>query len=281
MISPPGTAGPVEQGGAALRGEHDSGRELMGGCDDDGPHVAGEVRPHAVVVNGDRPDRQARRARHLACPVPARVLNGYRLAARAAQRPAHAADPVGCAGADGQVPWIRLRASGPRQVLREHPAKRLVSCRIGVSEVGYGQGGGGRPDRGRPAGGRKCSQVRQTRRHVDPPGRAYAGRRLFPAPGRSAAWHTDTSTRARPCLHVARGGELRVRLCYHPARAPEVCRQDAARRQQAAGGEPRTADCLTQCAGQPFVQRPGIVRPEAERNAGVEIGLVITHLSGS
>lgn len=60
-----------------------------------------------MVVNGDRPDRQARRARHLACPVPARVLHGDRLAARAAQRPADAADPVGCAGADGQVPWIR------------------------------------------------------------------------------------------------------------------------------------------------------------------------------
>src|ERR1700722_14797677 len=40
---PPGTAGPVEQGAAELRGEHDSGRKLMRGCDDDGPHVSREV----------------------------------------------------------------------------------------------------------------------------------------------------------------------------------------------------------------------------------------------
>ena len=141
--------------------------------------------------------------------------------------------------------------------------------------------GGGRADRGRPAGGRECPQVRQAGRHVDPPGRRCAGRRLVPGPGRGGAGHTDTGTRAGPRLHVARRGELRVRLGYHPARAPEVCRQDAARRQQAAGGEPRAADRLTQRAGQPFMQRPGTVRPKVERNAGIEIGLVIMHVSGS
>ena len=151
------------------------------------------------------------------------------------------AQMVRCRGS-ACAPLARVRYS------REHLAQRLVPGRVGVSEVRYGQGGGGRADRRRPAGGRECPQVRQAGCHVDPPGRPCAGRRPDPGPGKGGAGHTDTGTRAGPRLHVARRGELRVRLGYHPARAPEVCRQDAARRQQAASGEPR-------CNGSPHAAR--------------------------
>ena len=168
-------------------------------------------------------------------------------------------------------------ASGTPRVPRGAPGALPDRGIRGLLWTGWRRPSGPRPPTGRPgmpagpAGRAPCRSSRSPVRWQ------AAG----PRAGQGWCRAHEHGYRAGPRLHVARPGELRVGLGYHPARAPEVCRQDAARRQQAAGGSREQRIASRSARASLSYSGPEPSGPRSSGNAGTEIGLVIMHVSGS
>ncbi|TXL91951.1 aldo/keto reductase [Streptomyces sp. IB2014 016-6] len=265
---------PVDEFGAAGRGEDDTGRELVGGRDDHRAHVrlaAQQVDAEAVVVHGYGDGCQARRRDGGAQPRPARILQGHVGVPGGAQGTAEPEHPVQCSAAHDELSGVERGAPPAYEIGGDPLPQPVVTGGVGIAELGGGEGAGRLPyGVGPPLAGERA-QVGHAGQHVE---LRFPGRVPGPSPVRRRGpgrRRTDTGGRPAPRLEVPLGDELRVRLRHHPAGAAEIGGERPAGRQSAAGSDTAVHDGRPEGPDEPQVQ--GACGPFAQVELGAPGGV--------
>jgi hypothetical protein len=257
-------------------------------------NLADRVDHGAVVVDRDRPGRQALRGDDVTVvlmPVP---LHGHGGSAGRGQDPGEQRQGLGEPRADHDLVRRRPHPARPGQVGRQLRAKLGPTARVAVAERRRRCGRHRAAGRRQPGGARELAQVGQpgpqviTRRRLLPPG--HGGRRA----GRRDVLG-DLGSRALPGGQPALGDQLAVGVGDRVARDAQIGGQRAGGRQPCPGGQPAGLHRLPQGGlergpyprpGQFQVQvKPGGRRrgrgvSPARADVGGGIGPGISHVDG-
>jgi hypothetical protein len=222
-----------------VRRAHDHGLDTVLGVQ--------QVCPQALVIDREGDGGEPGCRQYVPQPVPAWIFDCHRLVPLHPERAAQQADRVGRPRSDHQVGRLRLRATDPGQVLRQHLAQPRVADDVWIGEVAHSHARSAGAYRRHPPPHGKRSQVRQAWGQIK-----QSGWRGGPACLGHPGWPrqvgllqvADSGAGTHGRGEVPLGGQLGVRLGNHPARAAKLVGERAGGRQCAPGREPAAADRL-------------------------------------
>ena len=237
--------GPLEQGGSALWGEDDPGRELVGGRHEYRVDVRSVERRDvdALVVHGDRRGRQAGAGHDLADHGMTGVLDADRLAAKPSQDGAEQANCLGETAAHEGVLGPTRNSTRSAEVGDERSAQRRRATNVAVGELLVRRSLQGRAIRLHPFLAWKARVVGKVRPQVV--ARALLVRLALEHDG-LADGPRDPRRGAPAEDEIPLGPELRVGADDEAARGPELGGQRPSRGKHGSRLQPPFADRLAE-----------------------------------
>ena len=250
---PVDVAGPADQGGAAVRRQHDTRRVLVGGGDQHGPGLGpGEGRDiDAVGVHGDGHEVDSGTSQQRQLTNAGRVLDGEHAVPVLGEQPDHDREAVRDTVGHDDLVRRGVGRPYPAEITGQLGAQGDHTGRVGIGEVAVRQRPQHMPGRGEPP-------VARERREVGHPGPQVVRQvGTGPRPGQAGLrrWAVRRGQRRHPGAlatvrdQEARGDELLVRGDDDATGNDELLREIATGRQSGAGGQPPGSDRCAQFGG--------------------------------
>jgi hypothetical protein len=268
---PVDVAGPVDEGGPAVRRQHDSRRVLVGGGDQHDPGLGpGERRDvDAVGVHGDGHEVDPRAAQQRRLALAGRVLDGEHAVPVLGEQPDQDREAVRDAARHDDLVRRRVGRPYPAEIPGQLRAQRDHPGRVGIGQVAVRQRPQYVPGRGEPSVARERREVwhagPQVVRQVGAGRRKGRPIRRRRAVGRGQRRHPGALATVRD--QEALGDELLVRGDDDATGHDELLREVAAGGQPRAGDQPPGPDRGAQLGGD-LVGKPARRSIEVEMEVG-------------